>query len=93
MTKDRPRNRFAKGSGCYRCRICKKLTRSTGRGDNENCQLCVKCFDDCGWENQHSDEAHDEPGRADPTCPICRGEQEDMSGVTKRLLPPEASAS
>lgn len=44
-------NRFQKGTGCYKCRSCKKLTRSTGRGDNENVGLCERCFDMGGDEN------------------------------------------
>ncbi len=87
MTTNRPKNRFLKGSGSFTCDICGKRTRSTGRGDNENIGLCVACFDECGHQNTHSDEGHDEPGRADATCPICRGEMADMSGVTKRHLP------
>ena len=50
------RNRFQRGSGCYPCRLCKRQTRSTGRGDNENCELCVECFDAAGLENTMSDE-------------------------------------
>ena len=48
-------NRFAKGSGCYTCSCCKKLTRSTGRGDNENVGLCADCYDRAGDENAVSD--------------------------------------
>lgn len=48
-------NRFEKGSGVYTCRSCKKLTRSTGRGDNENISLCARCFDMGGDENAVSD--------------------------------------
>ena len=50
--------RFARGSGCYTCRICKHLTRSTG-GDEAGCLLCGLCFDICGLENQASD--HGDP--------------------------------
>jgi hypothetical protein len=50
-------NRFQRGSGCYTCSCCKKLTRSTGRGDNENCGLCAKCFDMSGDENAVADGA------------------------------------
>lgn len=51
----RPRNRFIKGSGCYKCACCGKLTRSTGRGDNENVDLCERCYDIGGDENAVSD--------------------------------------
>ncbi len=45
------RSRFQKGSGCYTCKNCKKQTRSTGRGDNEHCSLCERCYDMAGDEN------------------------------------------
>lgn len=44
-------NRFARGSGVYACRVCKRNTRSTGRGDNEHVRLCAECFDLSGIEN------------------------------------------
>lgn len=47
-------NRFGTG-GCYECCECKRKTRSTGRGDNENCGLCVECFERCGVENEIAD--------------------------------------
>ena len=47
-------NRFGTG-GCYECRCCGRKTRDTGRGDNENCQLCVECFELSGVENSISD--------------------------------------
>ena len=46
---------FEVGSGCYICHICKKRTRSTGRGDNENLGMCADCYDICGLENSLSD--------------------------------------
>ncbi len=46
---------FQKGSGCYTCSNCKKQTRSTGRGDNENCGLCARCYDMSGDENMIQD--------------------------------------
>jgi hypothetical protein len=48
------RNRFGTG-GCYSCKDCKRQTRSTGRGDNEHCGLCVECYDRCSLENEMSD--------------------------------------
>lgn len=36
-------NKFVKGIGCYRCVICSKRTRSTGRG-NEIVRMCRRCF-------------------------------------------------
>jgi hypothetical protein len=48
------RNRFGAG-GCYTCTCCKRKTRSTGRGDNENCGLCEQCFGAAALENEMSD--------------------------------------
>ncbi len=47
--------RFAKGSGCYRCEVCGRMTRSTGRGDNENLNQCAECYDLGGIENEIQD--------------------------------------
>ena len=52
----RQANRFQRGSGCYTCKSCSKLTRSTGRGDNENCGLCEQCFDLASIDNSRMDE-------------------------------------
>ena len=43
-------NRFARGSGCYRCQNCKRQTRDTG-GDNGNLQLCPECYEIAGIQN------------------------------------------
>lgn len=51
----RPRNRFLRGSGCYTCHCCQRKTRSTGRGDNENCDLCAQCYDWHGIANIMAD--------------------------------------
>jgi len=48
-------SRFQKFSGCYRCQSCKRKTRATGRGDNENNNLCAECYDMAGIENEISD--------------------------------------
>lgn len=48
-------NRFILGSGRYECRCCKRSTRSTGRGDNENVTLCAQCYDLAGEENHLAD--------------------------------------
>ena len=47
--------RFAKGSAVYVCEACGKKTRATGRGDNENVNLCAKCYDEIVEENGHND--------------------------------------
>jgi hypothetical protein len=48
-------SKFGTG-GCYTCGDCCRKTRQTGRGDNENCGLCVECFERSSIENQMSDE-------------------------------------
>ena len=45
---------FKRGSGCYTCTCCKKLTRSTGASE-EYCGLCERCFEMSGDENSVSD--------------------------------------
>lgn len=60
---------FTKGSGCYKCRGCGKLTRDDGNGDSVHCQLCTKCFEESGLENEHSDNGH--PDHIED-CPTCR---------------------
>lgn len=44
-------NRFTRGSGAYQCNCCGRITRSTGRGDNENADMCAECYDLAGEEN------------------------------------------
>jgi hypothetical protein len=46
---------FAKGTGVYQCQCCTRSTRSTGRGDNENVELCAECYDLAGFENSLQD--------------------------------------
>jgi hypothetical protein len=48
-------NRFARGSGVYVCRCCKRSTRATGRGDNDSVRLCVECYELAGEENSLAD--------------------------------------
>lgn len=51
---NRVNNRFAKGSGAYKCRSCGRLTRATGQ-DGSQVQLCGDCFDLAGTENSMQD--------------------------------------
>jgi hypothetical protein len=51
----RTSNRFTKGSAAFTCRACGRLTRDTGRGDNEGVSMCSDCFDLGGEENHLSD--------------------------------------
>jgi hypothetical protein len=48
-------NRFERGSGVYKCTCCGRNTRSTGRGDNENVQLCSECYELAGHDNELTD--------------------------------------
>jgi hypothetical protein len=41
--------------GTYACACCQHVTRSTGRGDNENAGLCAVCYDLGGESNSLSD--------------------------------------
>ena len=45
---------FGRG-GVYVCRICKRNTRATGRGDSTLSLLCAECYDLVGIENAFSD--------------------------------------
>lgn len=67
--------RFKPGSGCYTCRSCGKQTRETGEGESD-IGLCRACQEEADWENIHSDQAHDQPGNADPNCPICNKQKD-----------------
>ena len=48
------RKHFQKGSGCYTCVECGKLTRETGECES-GCQLCRKCYEIAGLENELQD--------------------------------------
>ena len=61
-------DRFQKGSGGYICQDCGRRTRSTGRGDNENVELCVDCYEIEGFRNEHLDGLHE---LLHPGCPEC----------------------
>lgn len=47
-------SRFHRGSGCYKCQECGKMTRDTGH-DEAGCQLCRKCYELSGLENSLND--------------------------------------
>lgn len=66
-------NRFAKGSGCYTCYCCKKLTRQVDRSA-AMLGLCLKCYDEGGLENEHSDYGHE---TFIQDCPKCRAGKTD----------------
>lgn len=48
-------SQFKRGSGMYVCACCKRNTRATGRGDNENVGICAQCYDLAGYENEIQD--------------------------------------
>jgi len=47
-------DRFARGSGCYTCLSCGKLTRDTGN-DEADLFLCAYCYHESGLENSLAD--------------------------------------
>jgi hypothetical protein len=47
-------NRFAKGSGCFRCSDCGKLTRETGVAAKGS-GMCDTCWEIAGWYNAMQD--------------------------------------
>lgn len=78
--------------GVFTCASCGKRTRSTG--DNQT--VCPKCYEEGGFENEHSDNdgvhygyGKNEAGYTDPTswgkapdkCPTCREELEETERV------------
>ena len=64
----------------YTCFVCKRRTRETGDGES-SCQLCKRCYEEAGYENQHSDTGgHDGYGEAEKAyaaahCPTCNGRE------------------
>ena len=65
-------NRFLKGSGCFKCERCGKLTRDThGCGT----RLCGKCNDYLENYNSHIDNHRERP---DVDCPFCEAEAGGM---------------
>ena len=73
----------------YTCFNCKRRTRETGDGES-TCQLCKRCYEEAGYENEHSDKgSHDYKGffgnnvvlelaateYAKAHCPTCIGKE------------------
>lgn len=59
------------------CALCRRRPRLYFVTSQD---LCQECYDYAGWENEHSDEAHESLSADDPTeasylenCPICQG--------------------
>jgi len=51
-------SKFAKGSGCYKCRLCGKMTRETGECES-GISLCALCYTKSGMENELRDSGID----------------------------------
>lgn len=73
MTTNAPRNAKA-------CIVCHtRLTRTNATVDTSHVnRLCDECYDYAGWENQHSDDAHDSLPADDAEragCPVCEGRE------------------
>jgi hypothetical protein len=61
-------SKFKRGSGAYTCKVCGKKTRATGDGE-EFVELCRRCHDEAGLENEHQDGLHDDKPKQG--CPMC----------------------
>jgi hypothetical protein len=59
-------NRFSRHRQPLACRGCGKLT--TGAIDSRGPDLCRKCYERAGLENDHEDNGHNTPM---PNCPAC----------------------
>lgn len=53
----------------WRCASCGLDVRPADRS-RENPEVCVTCWEQAGWENDHSDGGH-EPGTRGDVCPVC----------------------
>lgn len=69
-----------------KCRMCGKLTHSNVQG--AGLDLCNKCFEQAGLENEHADGMHD--AQPDPDCEWCDEERAEglKEAVTRRLKNP-----
>lgn len=55
-----------RGTKCQVCGTAKIDKKTQGRDST----MCTDCYDYAGWENSHTDEAHEKNG-ADADCPVC----------------------
>lgn len=86
---NRRNSQFRKGTGCYNCDVCGKLTRNTGE-QSLGSKTCPKCWEEAGLENEHSDTNGDHYGEGFVAgCPCCRAEAEaapaEVVAATGRL--------
>lgn len=63
-------SKFKKGSGCFKCTLCGKMTRDVN-GDNGFAEQCVVCYESGGCGNSLSDEGYAEMTKeeGDEKCP------------------------
>lgn len=61
------RGKFGRYNQPVRCQGCGKLTREDVGGGT---QLCKRCYDEAGLENEHQDGYHDKEPNKD--CPMCK---------------------
>ena len=66
-------SKFKRGSGCFKCEICKKLTRDTGQ-DNAGI-YCKSCEDEMYHENEHNDGNYENDDCGNPNCKFKREEE------------------
>lgn len=67
------RTKKASRTKAAKCEVCgaRPVDKKTQGRDST---LCTECYEYAGWENQHSDDAHEqgrEEGLSFPGCPIC----------------------
>lgn len=59
---------FRRGSGCFKCRICGKLTRETKYSSGS--ELCRECEERSEHENSHADNDFPNDDCGDKNCPV-----------------------
>lgn len=69
-------SRFQRGSGCYTCRACGKLTRETVEGES-SVKLCRACLANAERENEHLDGLHAD--KRDERCALCCAKGEGVA--------------
>ena len=81
----RTANRFQKGSGVYRCRLCKHNTRYTG-GDGHSVELCDLCYDLAGEENHISDNGRTYDSKENVSAMLAALDKRNGAGTAMRLF-------
>ena len=71
------------------CVVCTSRRRSTKQGENP--ELCSKCFEEAGYENDHYDGNHD-AGSLPTKCPLCKtGEHASEAAINAAIAAGEAA--